>query len=60
MYNATMSSITTTHVYIDGVDLDKGTSESGWRIDYVKFHKWLLEDKFNISNANRVTYYLPQ
>lgn len=55
-----MSSITTTHVYIDGVDLDKGTSESGWRIDYVKFHKWLLEDKFNISNANRVTYYLPQ
>lgn len=39
-----------TCAYIDGANLDKGTSELGWRIDYQKFYVW-LKDKFKIDMA---------
>jgi uncharacterized LabA/DUF88 family protein len=36
--------------YIDGNNLYRGISDSGWRIDYGRFRKW-LEDKYGVSRA---------
>lgn len=40
----------TDYAYIDGANLDKGTAELGWRIDYKKFYVW-LKDKYEINAA---------
>lgn len=40
----------TNYAYIDGANLDKGTTELGWRIDYQKFYVW-LKDKYAINTA---------
>lgn len=36
--------------YIDGANLDKGTTGLGWRIDYHKFYIW-LKNKYSIDKA---------
>src|SRR3989344_823312 len=36
--------------YIDGANLYKGVIASGWKIDFVKFRKWLF-DKYAVSKA---------
>ena len=36
--------------YIDGANLSKGTATDGWRIDFIKFRKW-LHDKYNVSTV---------
>lgn len=37
-------------VYIDGANLYTSVVNSGWKIDFVKFRKW-LSDKYQISKA---------
>lgn len=37
-------------VYIDGANLHKGVSDSGWSLDFGKFRLW-LKDKFNVGTA---------
>jgi len=36
--------------YIDGNNLYRGISDSGWKIDYCRFRKW-LEEKYGVSRA---------
>jgi len=36
--------------YIDGNNLYKGTTKSNWRIDLVRFRKW-LSDKYSVTKA---------
>ena len=50
---------TKTYAYIDGANLDKGTSELGWRIDYQKFYVW-LNDKFKIDTAYMFIGHVPK
>ncbi len=47
------------YAYIDGANLDKGTIEHGWRIDYAKFYVW-LKDKFAIDAAYIFIGYIPK
>jgi len=36
--------------YIDGNNLYKSTSYSGWKVDFIRFRKWLL-DKYDVQRA---------
>ncbi|MDO8572227.1 MAG: NYN domain-containing protein [bacterium] len=38
------------NAYIDGNNLYRGVSNSGWKIDFVRFRKW-LEDKHGVIRA---------
>ncbi len=38
------------YAYIDGANLDKATTQSGWKVDYAKLYVW-LKDKFAIDRA---------
>lgn len=38
------------HAFIDGNNLYRGVSNSGWRIDFLKFRKW-LSDKYKVDEA---------
>jgi uncharacterized LabA/DUF88 family protein len=49
----------TNYAYIDGANLDKGTAELGWRVDYNKFYVW-LKDKFRIDTAYIFIGYVPK
>lgn len=50
---------TTICAYIDGANLDKGTTELGWKIDYRKFYIWLT-DKFKINAAYIFIGFIPK
>lgn len=41
---------TNNFAYIDGNNLYKGVINSGWRIDFVRFRRW-LSDKYRVSKA---------
>jgi len=38
------------HAYIDGANLDKGTSALGWRVDYQKFYRF-LQERYGVRRA---------
>jgi uncharacterized LabA/DUF88 family protein len=38
------------YAYIDGNNLYRGVNNSGWRIDFFRFRKW-LEDKYEVGRA---------
>ncbi|MDD5749879.1 MAG: NYN domain-containing protein [Patescibacteria group bacterium] len=38
------------YAYIDGNNLYRGVSDSGWKIDFFRFRKW-LSDKYGVTKA---------
>lgn len=38
------------YAYIDGNNLYRGVNDSGWKIDFVRFRKWLF-DKYSVTKA---------
>ena len=47
------------YAFIDGQNLHLGISKQGWKIDYLKFRKY-LSDKFNINKAFYFIGYLKE
>ncbi|MDD4074423.1 MAG: NYN domain-containing protein [Candidatus Pacebacteria bacterium] len=45
--------------YIDGNNLYRSVSYSGWKIDFIRFRKW-LSDKYNIKRAYYFIGLIPQ
>ena len=41
---------TSNYAYIDGANLHRGVSDSGWTLDYKRFRVW-LRDKYSVSRA---------
>ena len=45
-----MKSKVTTTAYIDGANLHQGIKSLGWKLDYARFRKWLI-DKYGVGRA---------
>jgi len=45
--------------YIDGNNLYRGIKDSGWKLDFYRFRKW-LEDKYQVSRAYYFIGLLPR
>lgn len=47
------------HAFIDGANLHKGINELGWRLDYIRFRKWLTE-KYLVDVAYLFMGHIPE
>lgn len=47
-----------TYAFIDSQNLNLGVRDAGWKLDWVKFRKYLT-DKFGVSNAYLFVGYVP-
>jgi uncharacterized LabA/DUF88 family protein len=47
------------YAYIDGANLYKGVSSSGWKLDYRRFRVW-LRDKYSVSHAYIFIGFIPK
>lgn len=47
------------YAYIDGNNLYRGVNDSGWKVDFVRFRRW-LSDKYGVSRAYYFIGLVPQ